>query len=57
MIRADTTVRRKVEEGILVIVIVALPTRPALVRLVAGIFSGRPRPDVDFDDAIKKFTR
>jgi len=59
-VRADTAVRSQVEEGILVVVIiiiVTLPTRPALVRLVAGIFDGRPRPDVDLDDAIEEFTR
>lgn len=38
-VRANTTVRWQVEEGIVVTTIVVLPTGPTLVRLVAGVFS------------------
>jgi len=54
---ADATVCCQVEERIFVTMVVALPARPALVRLVAGIFGGGPGPNVNFDDAIEEFTR
>lgn len=55
-IRANTTVRCQVEEGIVVTMIIALPTWPALVRLIAGTLNGGSGPDVDLDNAIEKFT-
>jgi len=39
VICADATVRRQVEDRILVTTVVALPTGPALVHLVAGTFN------------------
>lgn len=56
-IRANTTVRRQVEEGIIITMIIALSTWPTLVRPVAGTFNGRSGPNVDLDDAIEEFTR
>ena len=57
-IRVNTTVRRQVEERIIVTVtmIIALPTWPALVRFVGGVFHSGSGPNVDFDDAIEEFT-
>ena len=56
-IRANTTVRRQVEEGIIITMIIALSTWPTLVRPVAGIFNGGSGPNVDLDDAVEEFTR
>jgi len=52
---ANAAVRCQVEEGILLAVVMALPARPALVRLITVTFSGGPGPDVDFDDALEEF--
>lgn len=54
MIRADTAIRREIEERIIITMILTLSTRPALVRLVACAFNWG---DVDLDDAVEKFAR
>ena len=57
MICANPTVRRQVEEGIIVSTIVMLSTGSASIRLVAGTFDRGSRPDVDLDDTIEELSR